>query len=76
MLVYYIATYPSMLFKIHAKIKILENAKLLYRAIPLYVFGYLTLKYLEYHLEWMLPALFEIVGKLVTPSYEPGSNSN
>lgn len=65
LLLYYIALYPSMLSKINKKIKVLETNKILHRVIPLYIFGYVTLKYLGYHLEWIIPALCEVVGKCV-----------
>lgn len=55
---YYTAKYPVMLMKIYKKIKVIENAKILYRMIPLYIYTYITSKFLGYHLEWLLPALY------------------
>lgn len=54
-----------MLSKINKKIKVLETNKILHRVIPLYIFGYVTLKYLGYNLEWIIPALCEVVGKSI-----------
>lgn len=50
MFLYYVAKFPAMLFKIYKKIKVVENAKMLYRVIPLYIYTYITLKFLGYHL--------------------------
>jgi hypothetical protein len=47
---YFLAKYPALLAKLHKKIKVIEAAKLAYRVIPLYVVGFITLKYLGYHL--------------------------
>ena len=62
---YYMAKYPAMLMKIYKKVKVIETAKISYRMIPLYIYTYITSKFLGYHVEWLLPALYEAVGKMI-----------
>ena len=62
---YYTAKYPVMLMKIYKKIKVIENAKILYRMIPLYIYTYITSKFWGYLLGWLLPGLYLAVGELI-----------
>lgn len=65
-----------MMLKIYKKIKVIENAKILYRVIPLYIYTYTTLKFLGYHLEWILPALYQAVGKCISGQNDAGASQN
>ena len=56
--------------KLHKKLKVFEKQKLMHKMIPIYLMGYIVMKYLGYHTEWVLSGLSEAVGRNVQNPFD------
>jgi hypothetical protein len=46
------------------KVKQLKGEEITEMTIPLYLLGHLTLKYLNYNVDWIIPEICEVVGQI------------
>lgn len=54
LLAYYVARYPAMLLKLQKRLKPVDKEALIDMLVPVSLLAYLVMKYLNYHVDWIL----------------------